>query len=69
MMVPMASAGYDDHLKKAFSFKMRNSKVMASFTYSDSVNGPTAYLRRRSLLRTLKRLTRCSVLLEVGVNN
>ena len=44
MMVPMASAGYDDHLKKVFSFKIRHSKV-ASFTYSDSVNGPTAYLR------------------------
>ena len=44
-------------------------QVMASFTYCDSVNGPTAYLRRRSLLHTLKRLTRCSVLLEVGVNN
>ena len=60
---------YGNHFKKVFSLKMCHSKVMASFTYCDSVNDLTAYLRRRSLLRTLKRLTRCSVLPEVGVNN
>ena len=29
----MASAGYGDHLKKEFPFKMRHSKVTASFAY------------------------------------
>ena len=44
-------------LKKVCSLKMRRSKVMASFTYCDNINGPTAYLRRQLLLRMLKRLT------------
>ena len=69
MMGTNGISGVGDHLKKVFSLKMRKSKVMASFTYCDSVNGPTAYLRRQLLLCTLKRLTRCSVLLEVGVHN
>ena len=44
--------------KTVFFLKMHWSKVMVSFTYCDGINGPTAYLRRRSLLHTLKRLTR-----------
>ena len=62
--------GIGDCLKKVFSLKMRSSKVMASFTYGDSVNGPTKYLRRPSLLLTLKRLLKFyNIILEVGVNN
>ena len=69
MMGSSGISGVWRSLKKVFSLKMHHSKVMASFTYCDSVNDSTAYLRRRSLLRKLKRLMRCSILLEVGVNN
>ena len=39
---------------------------MALFTYCDGVKGPTAYLRQCPLLRSLKRLMRCSVLLYIN---
>ena len=67
--VPMASAGYGDNFKKAFSLNMGISKIMASFTYCDNVNGPTGHSHRQSLVCMLNKVTRCSILLEVGVNN
>ena len=44
--LPMASAGYGDDLKKVISFKMPRRKIMALFTYCNSVKGPTVYFVR-----------------------
>ena len=43
MMGTNGISGYGDNFKKAFSLKMRHSKVKTSFTYCDSVNSLTAF--------------------------
>ena len=70
-MGTMALAGYGDHLKKGVFPKneLFKSYGVVYILRQRQRPGSIAYLRRRSLLRTLKRLTKCSVLLGVGVNN